>query len=145
MDNLEWKTIKENFYFEDGSLRDIYVFNTTITDWELWVDFVNRNYEVEFIDSEMKTDFINLSVVKKYWIKDSQESVKLALIKINNFIINCHFFIENEIENDISPKEITKLDDHLKILEYMKKVSNLLNKKVILTGENLEESILFEV
>jgi hypothetical protein len=45
---MNWKRLKEEVYFEDGSLRDIYIFDTSIEDWKKWVDLVNREYRVSF-------------------------------------------------------------------------------------------------
>jgi hypothetical protein len=52
---------------------------------------------------------------------------------------------EEEIENDITPKEVNSLDDHNKLLEYMKGLSKVLNKQVILTPENQPNFILISV
>lgn len=64
---------------------------------------------------------------------------------IDEIQINNHFFIENEIENDISPKEINSIQDHEKIINYMINISSLLNKPIILTPENEQETILIKV
>jgi hypothetical protein len=45
MDN-SWEKIKENIYFLDGSLRDIYKNETTENDWKKWIDYVNKNYKI---------------------------------------------------------------------------------------------------
>ena len=142
---MNWKSLKENIYFEDGSLRDIYVLETTYKDWQKWADFVNEKYEVVFTDTEtgLISDFIDMSTVKQFWDKD--ESIKRAKIKVDDFQINCHFFTEFEIENDISPNEIKSLANHKALTEYLTEISKLLNKKVKLTLENHENHILLEV
>lgn len=143
---MEWKNLKEKVYYEDGgSLRDIYVFETTIEDWERWIDLVNQNYRVEFYNgfTEEKSDQIDVGVVKQYW-EGKTEMSNWATIFIYNFQIKCYFFISQEIENDISPKEFLSIEDHLHLMEYLKAVSGCLNKKVFLTEENYQKEYIKE-
>ncbi len=62
-----------------------------------------------------------------------------ATIKIDNIIVKCYFFLDTEIENDITPREIKSLDDHDKLLKYMLDVSSILGKRIVLTPENYSE------
>jgi len=34
---MAWENIKQNIYYSDGSLRDIYILNSTRADWKKWV------------------------------------------------------------------------------------------------------------
>jgi hypothetical protein len=45
---LSWENLKNKVYFLNGSLRDIYVRDTTKEDWQKWSDFVNANYKTSF-------------------------------------------------------------------------------------------------
>ena len=127
---IDWRELKNKIYYLDGSLRDIYIHVSTRDDCQKWVDFVNENYKI--------------SVRADYWNGD-QENYSTATVHIDNININCHFFCEEEIENDVSPKEINSIEDHNKLMSYMTKLSKLLNKVVILTPENTPEIILFSV
>jgi hypothetical protein len=49
---------------------------------------------------------------------------------------------EEEIENDISPKEINSMTGHEVIRDYMLNVSDLLNKTVALTIEKGPDELL---
>ena len=141
-----WHELKEQIYFEDGSFRDIYVFDINLEEWENWVNFVNQNYEVEFVygETEQRTFSIDFSAVKKYWsTKDAFGN--FATVKIGEININCHFFMPSEFENDISPKEFKSLDDHKLLTDYLKELSTIFNKKVLLTWENSPEFVLLEV
>lgn len=44
---MNWKYLKDKIYFSDGSLRDIFISDTTCSDWEKWVQYVNKNHHVE--------------------------------------------------------------------------------------------------
>ncbi len=144
--NTNWHELKEKIYFEDGSLRDIYVFDINIDDWENWADFVNQNYEVEFEcgETQVKTSSINFSIVKNAWFDQTQSRSGLT-IKIGRLNINCHFFSSEEFENDILPKEFKSLEDHELLMDYLKELSRIFNKKVFLTLESSPEFVLLEV
>jgi hypothetical protein len=53
---MEWKELKEKVYYLDGSLRDIYIHNTTKEDWKIWADFVNEHYRISHHFFETDTD-----------------------------------------------------------------------------------------
>lgn len=144
--NTVWHELKEKIYFEDGSLRDIYAFDINLRDWEKWVAFVNQNYQVEFLDKETEQtkSAIDFSAVKRFWSGES-EFVKRATIKIDEININCHFFVQDEFENDIFPKEINSLDSHKKLVDYLSKVSRIFNRKILLTEENSPQFALLEI
>ncbi len=134
---MDFQKLKDKIYYCDGSLRDIYILHTDIDDNRKWTEFVNENYTIKWFngltqENESKIDF---EVVRGYLNGDhdlcSSASVFLDKIQINN-----HFFVDTEIENDISPKEINSIDDHNKLITYMTGLSKVLEKKVVLTPEN---------
>lgn len=144
--NTNWHELKEKIYFEDGSFRDIYVFDINLKYWENWVDFVNQHYEVEFVngETEQKTPSIDFSAVKKYWsTKDA--SGNFATVKISGININCHFFASDEFENDILPEEIKSFKEHEHLAKYLISISRIFNKKVFLTDESAPHFVLLEV
>ncbi len=57
------------------------------------------------------------------------------------WVIKCYFAGDDEIENDIDPREVVSIDDHLRIVQYMAAVSKRLNKPVIMTMENARNTI----
>lgn len=144
--NTNWHELKENIYFEDGSLRDIYVFDTNLENWKKWVDFVNKNYEVEFFngETEQKSSAIDFSVIERFWF-EKDKCVNRSTIKIGEININCHFFKIDEFENDISAKEFNSIKDHELLIDYMRNISRIFDKKVFLTWEGAPEFILVEV
>ena len=142
---IDWRELKNKIYYLDGSLRDIYIHGTTRDDWQKWVDFVNENYKISVRADHLNSkEIIDFARIIDYWNGD-QENYSTATVHIDNININCHFFCEEEIENDVSPKEINSIEDHNKLMSYMTKLSKLLNKVVILTPENTPEIILFSV
>lgn len=143
---MDFQKLKDKIYYSDGSLRDIYVHNTTKEDWQIWADFVNKNYKTSFhiYETEVKEDKVDLSRIFDYW-NGLHDNCSTASIYIDDIQVNAHFFDDIEIENDISPKEIKSIEEHKKLLNYMVGLSNALNKKVILTPENEPNVVLISV
>lgn len=144
---MDWNELRKSVYRIDGSLRDIYVLNTTRADWSKWSDYVSVNYQVSWYAEDyndgVSVNRVDSSFIDHRW--DSEQYVTTASIFLNKTQINCHFFIESQIENDIDPKEVESLDDHNMVVDYMKSISKLLGKEVILTEENNEEAIWIKV
>lgn len=141
---MTWENIKQNIYYSDGSLRDIYVLNSTRADWEKWINYINENYEVKFIyyndeGKEISNNKIAFQKVTEYW-ENTLDSVLNAEFLINKVVFKCYFFDVNEIENDIWPNDVNNIEQHNSIVEYLKSVSKLLNKEVILTPEGYTSS-----
>lgn len=144
---MNWEELRNRVYYEDGSLRDIYIRNITPADWRCWADYVNANYPVDFfIGSVLIGKSIDFNYVDSYW-QDSNLECPAASIHLGHIIVNTFFSDEHEIENDVSPKEITSSEDHQTLVEYLKKISILLNRPVELTEENYKvpEEILMIV
>lgn len=133
-----WEDIK--WIFEpDGTLRDIYVENVTIEDWKILIDYLNTNHIVKYGPSE---DLKSTNKIDKDYLIQlltgirGEMELKAVSIIIDNIIINTHFFTVDEIEFDIEPSEINTITDYEKLLNFMNDISQLLNKPLILTGEN---------
>lgn len=142
---MNWAALKNKIYFEDGSLRDIYVYQTTIEDWRKWVALVNERYTVEFYDA--KTDVtkyqIDFNTIEQFWSEDRE--VITATIKLGVVQIKCYFFTDSEIENDIDPREVKSLHDHNNLVNYLRDISDCLGKDIFVTGENSKDWVLLNM
>jgi hypothetical protein len=140
---MNWTELKNRIYFEDGSLRDIYVFETDINDWKKWADLVNEKYVVEFFDAKTNStkDKIDFEAVRECW-SDFDREVVTATVKLVTINIKCYFFGDSEIENDIDPGEFKTIEDHNNLLSYLKDISVSVDKDVFVTEENTPDSIL---
>ena len=137
-----WEKIKTDIYYSDGSLRDIYVLDSTIEDWKKWIGFINENYQVKFkyFDNQGNKKIeskINFYEVSKYW--NNYENSISAEFLVGEVLLKCYFFSSDEIENDFFPEEVKSLEQHYLILDYLKSISKILNKEIILTPENYSE------
>lgn len=143
---MTWPKLKEKIYIEDGSFRDIYIQNISIQDWENWVNLVNANFTIAWYNplSEKSESKIDFQVIKAYWAGE-HDYCSTASIFIGAAKINCHFFEALEIENDIDPREFNNMQDHLKLMDYLKLISKTLGKTVILCPENMSNIVLIHV
>lgn len=139
--NKNWRNIK--WIFEpDGFLRDIYVQDISLQDWKLLIRYLNKSHKLIFDD----LDKIDSDYVLKFLIDKNEEmDAKSVAINLDGIIANCHFFIEDQIEFDIDPKDINSLKDYLKVEAFMQNISELLSNQVTLTGENSPKIPLIKI
>jgi len=128
LENIGW------IFKIDGSLRDLYVQDTSIEDWEILIDYLNIKYELSYNQNERKID-------KKYaleYLKDESGEMesKSLTIHLQGITLNCHFFLIDQIEFDLYPPEIKTSGDINNVIAFMEDVSLLLKKSMTLTGEN---------
>jgi hypothetical protein len=142
----QWTIIEELVYYRDGSLRDIYVLDTTIEDWEKWIDLVNAKYTVEFYNgqTEQIETALNKELVLDYLICRKDYAYH-ATIKLENIDVKVYFFHAAEIENDITPVQLNTVESHNRLVGYLLDISNKLQKPVFLTAENSPNIIHIKV
>ncbi len=141
-----WSELKENVYFEDGSLRDIYIKDVSEQDWAKFVDYLGENNHIEWFNhlkcvSESKPNFQTILEQFQFGV----EAVPPIKIFISTLQINAHIFSEDEIECTIDPKEFQSIEDHDILVSFLKKISSEINKTIIVAPENMPEFVLFEI
>ncbi len=143
---MNWNQLKSKIYVWDGGWLDIYVHNITRTDWQKWVQYVNQNYRIDWYNGRTERDEtkIDFSVIEDFW-DGNPDLTSTAKIFIDNIQVNAHFFDDTEIENDIDPREFKTIEDHNKLIDYLKDLSETLDREVTLTPENCPEIILMKI
>jgi hypothetical protein len=145
--NQNWNDIAWIFR-PDGTLLDIYVQDVDISDWKKLFNLLNDNYKLTFksFDEEEEVDQIKIKSIINYLEDETGEfEDNILSIFLNDIQINCHFFLAEQIEFDIEPKEINTIDDFLLIYNFMISISKSLKKQVTLTGENSPEFPLIKI
>jgi hypothetical protein len=138
MIQVTWDNCKEAFE-QDGSLRDIYIYNTTLFDWQNFIDFI-RNNECEtkfFIGNQL------LSMPSAASLIFEQEESPLLAVVFQGMTLNCHFFIAEEIEMDLDPREVTSREQFMALITFISSLGQVLGKEVRITPENLPDDPLF--
>lgn len=130
-----WDNIKWIFEPDGWLLRDIYIQDVTLSDWEQLIDFLNCTYNLKFGEEDSKQ--IDKDYVVNYITDNTGEiETKKLTIDLNGIKINCYFFLQDEIEFDINPTEIKLFRDFERLEEFMTSISKVLRRQVTLTGEN---------
>ena len=127
LDINNWEDIKWIFE-EDGALRDIYIQEITLLDWEKLLKGVNKKYDLIQAEKEVTIDVGEALA----YLKKEIDIFETITINLDGIYINCHCFLENEIELDITPREISSFSDYKKLEKFMIFISSLLDKEVII-------------
>lgn len=133
---IRWEMCKQDFEWDDGSLRDIYIFKTTLHDWQTLSDFLRSTYELKYsIDGGHKA-FPKLA--SEVFAVRAKANAQLNF-QAGKILFACHFFDPEEIEFDIDPREIKSQSDLDTLLNFMQEIGNAICKPVSLAPENGRE------
>lgn len=82
---MTWKQLKEKVYFEDGSLRDIYIHDFRKEDWLRWIDYANSNHKLTWLNTEkdINEDKIDPKIITAYF-DGSHDLTQSATLFIGN-------------------------------------------------------------
>ncbi|OIQ18074.1 MAG: hypothetical protein BM557_07610 [Flavobacterium sp. MedPE-SWcel] len=139
-----WEEIKW-ILIPDGSLRNIHIDNTTINDWKLLIDFLDKGF-VELFGKQHQINIENIdrNYIDYYLLNLENLDAETIHIRIDQVLINCHPYNETEIEFDISTKEIKSNIEFDLILKFMNIMRLKFQKPIRLTdvGEEDENLII---
>ncbi len=139
---LTWETARKEFEF-DGSWKDIYVFQTTMSDWQHMLNTVRQSqYQVEYFRGGQPTQF-PIDAIDAFPLDG--ESDRLLSVKFAGVLANCHFFGDGEIEFDIDPREVKGQTELDALFGFMRMLADAVGKEVVLTPENFREAIIFRI
>lgn len=138
----QWEKIQHHFT-SDGLLRDIYLYSTNVDIWNHFINEISKSkYKCSLFHDEKKIDF----PVEFYSIKVLQENEPTILhVSVNNILVLCHFFIDDEIELDIAPEDINGRKDYDDLIEFLTWLSATVQREVVLTYESTEKDIILKV
>ena len=116
----------------DGSLRDLYVESMELRHWRLFDIFVNQ-YKPEYSFNNNSEVFPGSEAAFA-----NREGHHVLSLMLGSVSINCHFFVPEQLELDISPREISGPIEHEAVLDFVEQLSETLELPVDLTPENSE-------
>lgn len=142
MNQLHWDQVAQQFE-DDGSLRDIYVCDTTVLHWQQTVDGLSAaGYALEYsFDNQICDLPRDIAVV----FQATEEHKCLLSVRFKDVIANCHFFTVEQIEFDIAPYEIKGQVQLDALVDFMRCVANATRKEVILTDENWIANVIIRI
>ncbi len=122
----------------DGSLRSIYVLDTTAEDWQAVMDVVRNEFspltftygdEPMPLPSDIHALFTSeFTSVLSFWVAHMQ--------------VTCHFSSPTAIEFNIDPREVDSMDQLDELLAFMRRVGHHVDKPVLLTHELCPAEVL---
>ncbi len=140
---MNWNDISNKFKY-DGSLRDIYV---TQIESSTWNDFIKgiRNSEYKFVFTLDGKTLVIPENYKEIKVLQQYAATLLSIYLPSGTRINCLFFVEYEIELDITPLEITNESSFLELYNFLHWLAKLTKKRVIVTYEDEQDKPFLEV
>lgn len=139
MSEIEYEQCREEFVF-DGSWRDIYIFNTSIDDWNAVLEVLSAYKHEYFIDGEPRT--LPKPLDSNHFVDRHEYSCTLKSFYYC-LQVNCHFFTDEMVELDIDPREVKDQASLDHLLAIMRLLGDKTNKDVVLTPENCEHVVIF--
>jgi hypothetical protein len=125
-----------DLWLVDGSLRDIYVFNTVPDDWDALLALAQAH------PHEYTRDGISTSLPGTTSIFQARDHSHLLSVLAGTVRINCHFFAPDEIELDIDPREVKGPEEHAAVLLFVEQLARATGKDAVLTPESTREIVL---
>lgn len=117
----------------DGSLRDIYVLETTIEDWQRLYSVLRSRYDLKYLvdlESRPLPDAIEEA------FSTQQVASPLLQFIVAGMTVNAHFFTTRQIELDIDPREVSSEVRLGELLDVLRLIGDGLQREVRLTHEN---------
>ena len=134
---IRWETCKRAFseFIGEGSLRDIYVLDTTIEDWrtlfaQLQIRF-KLSYVVDGTDRQLPL------TVDEIFATREQACPTLSFL-VGDIWVVTHFFTPDEIEFDIAARDVTSQASLDHLLGFLQLIGDTVRRTVLLTPENDE-------
>lgn len=119
----------------DGSLRDIYVQNAEAVHWDRFDRLLNQ-YQYTYSFDEVALPFPGSRSV----LTNREGSHLLSILLDGPVVICCHFFIPEQLEFDISPRQVAGPLQHEQVLLFVENLAKALGLPADITPENCEQN-----
>jgi hypothetical protein len=118
----------------DGSLRDVYVFGTSLTDWDRALTFAaSCDATIEYsVDGEVQSNLPTAATA----LGLRRDASPLLRVCLGGVTFACHFFTPDEIEFDFVPNEIDRPERLQALLQFVEGLGRSTGKVVVVTHEN---------
>ena len=124
-------------FYVDGSLRDLYVLNTTLEHWQRMLDYVRGAGLVAGFERGTRTAQLPQRISDIFAEKDDPDHESLLLrLNVGGLWVNCHFFQDDEIEFDLDPREVTDEQRYEALMGFMVDLGRATGRRVVMTPES---------
>jgi hypothetical protein len=135
-----WSRFAPEFY-QEGSLRDIYVFNAQLEDWNKVIRFIVGRYRIAFSGAWTQTEFPQQ--ISCLFPEGPDSELTTRTVDVAGVRVHCHFFTEEETEFDLNPGEVVDPVRLGSVFEFMQGLASAVSKDSVLTPENMPEIVIF--
>lgn len=138
---MNWSLYQKEFQVTNGSLRDIYVHDTTIGDWRsAWAWLRAKGYPLYYsVDGQAR----QLPEDPQAALSLRKTAATLLSIHIAGVQVNCHFFGIDDLEMDIDPKQVSSEETLEALFNFLLGLASVLDKRVDLTHEGDPDCVIF--
>ncbi|WP_439539547.1 hypothetical protein [Sphingomonas sp.] len=135
---MEWAQIARVFKAE--CLCDIYIFDTSLDDWaSIWSVLLADSDHLSFtVDGEPATP--PLDVAEAFQL--GRNHSVCGSYAVGKQRVNCHFFLEEEVEFDLDPRDVDGPAEADRLAEFITILGRATSKEVRLTPENGPDEII---
>jgi hypothetical protein len=126
----------------DGALRDFYIPDTDIGDWNKLLEWVAPLLESDcfYVDSKVSEFPKSFTEIEK--IRESASP--LLSIPVADSYLNCHFFHFSEIELDFWPQDYQSEYGWTRLCGFLQDLVDLIGKRGIVAHENSQDEVIEE-
>ena len=136
---MDWAKVSDELSW-DGSLRDLYVFETSESDWDTFLAALSSwPYETSFlVDGEPAE--LPQSASAAFEIR--QRAAPILRVNVSGITVCAHFFTSDELELDIDPRAVSDSERLSALSEFICRLGQALGRPVVLTHENRPEHFI---
>jgi hypothetical protein len=127
----EHSALKKVFEPDSGGLLRIVVFDVSPEDWRQLLSYLKTHWRAEYLEDGTKERLPDLAVISDRRLKKTLE----VSIEISGVRLACHFFTLSEFEMDLLPDDVDTTEKATDVLDFMRSIAVLLEKKVYLVPE----------
>lgn len=136
---MEWSRVAPYFQY-DGSLRDIYILDTSLCDWARVWEILAAVPEQLVFKVDGKAAIPPASVEDALRLHASHSVT--ASYSMGKQRLNCHFFREEMIEFDLDPQDVDGPAEGERLAQFLAMLGCATSKEVRLTTENEPKAII---
>lgn len=140
MKTITYEALIDEVAFLDGALRDIYIYNVHLKEWDRLLKILKERYTLKCEEGSIPDSVLEIIPIRR------ERGFCLNVCIGEGILANCHFFISeafpNPIEFDLDPREFRTPEGIRSVLQFMRILGDGLGFEVYLTQENSEEVIL---
>jgi len=117
----------------DGALRDIYVMNATLADWEAALALITREHVSAVFTRGGEPATFPSSAADAF--ADSANTAVGLSFDVGGIELAWHFFTPAAIEFDFLPEQVNSLERFGALQKFLRALARTLNKTVVLSPE----------